>query len=330
MLKAFPGEILFSRLCRSLSVSGMPVQKFTRSLGLESRSSFHPLLTQHLPEIAEISHENARLLWSEQTMFPLWVWSMPGYAKALRQLTGPPARLLWFYQITGNHTSQRMKLHFCPVCAREDAMEYGVPYWHREHQIPGVNICNHHHCRLISRLVPASPHIAVEFYPDQFNNITSCENIENDFAAFACQILTHLSQDEKISDNYFSDFTPTKTNINNQKHNENEKLFISLNDLIKHLWEENTDPVIHDKSRFLYYIISNYENIFPTQKLLLMFYILRMKSINQKRNHYNEIENRKNKKDLNSEIQKPILEINSLMVRLWPSTKFIIEFRDWT
>lgn len=328
LLKAFPGEILFSRLCRSLSVSGMPVRKFTRSLGLETNSSFHPLLTQHLPEIAEISHENPRLLWSEQTMFPLWVWSMPGYAKALRQLTSSPARLRWFNQITGNHTSQRMKLHFCPVCSREDAMEYGVPYWHCEHQIPGVNICKHHHCRLISRLVPASPHIAAEFYPDQFNNITPGENIENDFSAFACQILTHLSHDEKISDNYFSDFPPTRTHINNQNHSENEKIYISLNDLIKHLWEDNSDPVIHDKLRFLYYIISNYENIPPTQKLLLMFYLLQIKNINQKTNQYYEIKNQKNKKELNCEIQKSILEINSMMIRLWPSTKFIIEFRN--
>ncbi|MFP2163924.1 TniQ family protein [Enterobacter ludwigii] len=281
LLKAFPGEILFSRLCRSLTVSGMPVQKFSRSLGLEARSSFHPFLTQHLTEIAETSHENAELLWAEQTLFPLWVWSMPGYAKALRQLTGPPARLLWFYQLTGNHSSQKMQLHFCPVCAREDAMGYGVPYWHCEHQIPGVSICYHHCCQLMPRLVPPIPHIAVEFYPDKFNNMVLCKNIENDFAVFASQILTRLAHGEEISDDYLSGFTSTTTDVKNMKNSGNEKLNMSLNNLIMHLWKENSEPVISDQLHFIYYIISSFENIFPAQKLLLFFYLQRLQSIKQ-------------------------------------------------
>ncbi|MCG0459267.1 TniQ family protein [Enterobacter cloacae complex sp. ECC445] len=330
LLKAFPGEILFSRLCRSLSVSGLPVQKFSRSLGLEARSSFHPFLTQHLTEIAETSHENAELLWAEQTLFPLWVWSMPGYAKALRQLTGPPARLLWFYQLTGNHSSQRMQLHFCPVCAREDATGYGVPYWHCEHQIPGVSICKRHCCRLMPRLVPPSPHIAVEFYPDKFNNMILSKNIENDFAVFASQILTRLAHGEEISDNYLSGFTSTRTDVKNMKHSGNEKLYMSLNDLIRHLWEENSDPVISDRSHFLYYITSNFENMFPAQKLLLCFYLHRMQSIRQRVSEEHNTPHQINKENINNKVHKDVMELNHLMVRLWPSTKFIVEFRTFS
>ncbi|EAA1314132.1 TPA: TniQ family protein [Enterobacter hormaechei] len=330
LLKAFPGEILFSRLCRSLSVSGMPVQKFSRCLGLEARSSFHPFLTQHLTEIAETSHENAELLWAEQTLFPLWVWSMPGYAKALRQLTGPPARLLWFYQLTGNHSSQRMQLHFCPVCAREDAMGYGVPYWHCEHQIPGVSICNRHRCRLIPKLVPPSPHIAVEFYPDKFNNMILCKNIENDFAVFASQILTCLAHGEEVSVNYFCGFASTRTDVKNMKHSGNEKLDMSLNDLIRHLWEKNSDPVITDKSHFLYYILSNFENIFPAQKLLLFFYLKRIQSIRKSVSREYSTPNKTNKENINIEIHKAAMELNYLMINHWPSTKLTVEFRALT
>lgn len=80
---------------------------------------------------------------------------------------------------------------FLPCMRKEDAMGYGVPYWHCEHQIPGVSICNRHCCRLMPKLVPPSPHIAVEFYPDNFNTMILSKNIENDFAVFANQILTH-------------------------------------------------------------------------------------------------------------------------------------------
>jgi len=30
---------------------------------------------------------------------------------------------------------------FCPVCAKEDKLQYGELYWHRVHQIPGVLVC---------------------------------------------------------------------------------------------------------------------------------------------------------------------------------------------
>lgn len=34
---------------------------------------------------------------------------------------------------------------FCPKCLKEDIQLYGEPYWHLEHQIPGLKTCPHHH-----------------------------------------------------------------------------------------------------------------------------------------------------------------------------------------
>ncbi|WP_371365968.1 hypothetical protein SRRS_05250 [Sporomusa rhizae] len=33
---------------------------------------------------------------------------------------------------------------FCLKCAEKDTELYGEPYWHREHQIPGIKVCPHH------------------------------------------------------------------------------------------------------------------------------------------------------------------------------------------
>jgi hypothetical protein len=35
-------------------------------------------------------------------------------------------------------------LRFCPVCKREDEEYYGETYWHRLHQLPGVEVCPSH------------------------------------------------------------------------------------------------------------------------------------------------------------------------------------------
>ncbi len=156
-----------------------------------------------------------------------------------------------------------------------------------------------------------------------------CKNIENDFAVFASKILTRLAHGEEISDNYFSGFTSIRTDVKNMKHSGNEKLYMSLNDLIRHLWEENSGPVISDKSHFLYYITSNFENMFPAQKLLLCFYLHRMQSIRQRVSGEHPPPNQTNKENINNEIHKDVMELNHLMVRLWPSSKFIVEFRTF-
>lgn len=37
---------------------------------------------------------------------------------------------------------------FCPQCHIEDINNYGEPYWHRLHQVPGIQICARHLCFL--------------------------------------------------------------------------------------------------------------------------------------------------------------------------------------
>lgn len=37
---------------------------------------------------------------------------------------------------------------YCPLCAAEDRGKYGETYWHRQHQLIGVEVCIRHRCRL--------------------------------------------------------------------------------------------------------------------------------------------------------------------------------------
>ncbi|WP_073238312.1 TniQ family protein [Fibrobacter sp. UWH9] len=39
-------------------------------------------------------------------------------------------------------------LRYCPRCVQEDRFTYGEAYYHVSHQIPDVNVCLRHHCRL--------------------------------------------------------------------------------------------------------------------------------------------------------------------------------------
>lgn len=41
-------------------------------------------------------------------------------------------------------------LRFCPNCYKEDIKKYGETYWHRMHQVAGLNYCVNHKCKLIN------------------------------------------------------------------------------------------------------------------------------------------------------------------------------------
>jgi hypothetical protein len=36
------------------------------------------------------------------------------------------------------------RLRFCPCCVEQDRSNFGETYWHRIHQVPGVEVCPHH------------------------------------------------------------------------------------------------------------------------------------------------------------------------------------------
>jgi hypothetical protein len=44
-------------------------------------------------------------------------------------------------------------LRFCPLCVRQDKQEFGESYWHRLHQLPGVEVCPEHNVRLLDSQV---------------------------------------------------------------------------------------------------------------------------------------------------------------------------------
>jgi len=41
-------------------------------------------------------------------------------------------------------------LRFCPLCAEQDKQRFGEFYWHRLHQLPGVEVCPEHQVRILN------------------------------------------------------------------------------------------------------------------------------------------------------------------------------------
>ncbi|EOG9063798.1 TnsD family Tn7-like transposition protein, partial [Vibrio fluvialis] len=46
---------------------------------------------------------------------------------------------------------------YCPQCLEEQLVELGEPYWRRMHQLPGIDVCIDHRCKLEDTAVPFHP-----------------------------------------------------------------------------------------------------------------------------------------------------------------------------
>lgn len=89
-------------------------------------------------------------------------------------------------------------LRYCPMCVDEDRTKYGETYWHRSHQLYGINVCYKHSCKLIDASVPitssASPSlVTAEECITNIGNIITANDIETKIAEYAYKVLTSYS-----------------------------------------------------------------------------------------------------------------------------------------
>ncbi|MEP0885407.1 TniQ family protein [Trichocoleus sp. ST-U3] len=52
--------------------------------------------------------------------------------------------------LLAGHIQMFTYLRFCPLCVQEDKKQFGECYWHRLHQVPGVEVCPIHQIAVIN------------------------------------------------------------------------------------------------------------------------------------------------------------------------------------
>ncbi|MEE1673716.1 TniQ family protein [Agarivorans aestuarii] len=73
----------------------------------------------------------------------------------------------------GRLSTHVQRWRWCPECVSEDEAEYGVPYFHRDHQLPGVFHCQKHQMALTSSCPECGWHIKLL----QHQNIPPYDNV---------------------------------------------------------------------------------------------------------------------------------------------------------
>ena len=86
-------------------------------------------------------------------------------------------------------------LKYCPICVKNDREELNETYWHRAHQLYGVNACYKHGCKLIDSNIPitscASPSLinAEQAIHNLQDKISQALPVETELANYLFEIL---------------------------------------------------------------------------------------------------------------------------------------------
>ncbi|WP_447067191.1 TnsD family Tn7-like transposition protein [Vibrio alginolyticus] len=200
--KALPDESLYSRICRYLSVCEHSTEQALELLAGDKRAAIHPYLTSNLHLLAQSAGESPKALLSYQTLRPLFAYYLPQYRNVIENVAASSNDIIRASQLASFRVKGSLSVKYCPMCAKNDLHEYGVAYWHLNHQVPGVESCSIHRTWLVHQELPSRSHVRRHFLPNPKTKPIHCTDIATEFASFVSQriqVLQVQNQDQSYA-----------------------------------------------------------------------------------------------------------------------------------
>lgn len=149
---SFPDETLYSRLCRYHRLSGYEIDRASLHdlIGIHTHVIVSALpskldtLVSRLPAEADVRVDDIA---SNNTLLPFYTAFMPARraAATYAAMRGDSASgIKMSMGLLASRLGGSNHLRFCRICAQEEYISIGQPYWHRVHQLPGVLVCPTH------------------------------------------------------------------------------------------------------------------------------------------------------------------------------------------
>lgn len=163
----YPDELLYSQLARYHARSGNLAYIFTAEQLFQVKTVRPDVefLNAYTPETLSIITLTMQIedIVMEHTMFPYYgrFLKLERRSRAFDSLVNMRTDYRRFLPIPKNRSVRYLR--YCPVCVQSDRESVGETYWHRMHQMVGVDICPTHHCLLVDSSIPtnstASPNL---------------------------------------------------------------------------------------------------------------------------------------------------------------------------
>ncbi|MCC5450697.1 TnsD family transposase [Rheinheimera sp. UJ51] len=192
---AFPDEILFSRIVRHFILTGMTIENYLSSVFDNNKVTIHPYLTAGLAPLSEFSQESPFELMRDQTLAPLFIHFLPSFQSTISSglVSSNAAYAIRACQLTSVKEKESLSIKFCPQCAIENTQEFGTSYWHRSHQIPGIESCYKHQVWLVHLPLVERSKLSHGFLPQVDISPKQSSLLSYELAKYAASYLNFVS-----------------------------------------------------------------------------------------------------------------------------------------
>lgn len=130
--------------------NGLAPKRFMLRFAGSSEVGRSPFLPANLQPYAQKLRMDVRQLLYGHTVFPYVVAFMaPDEVRRLEKLfSGAEPQRVSVGSLLRPFSKRFHRLYFCPECAQQDFKLYGESYWHRVHNLPGIQVCVLHETEL--------------------------------------------------------------------------------------------------------------------------------------------------------------------------------------
>ncbi|MFK3873745.1 TniQ family protein, partial [Pseudoalteromonas rhizosphaerae] len=195
----YPDEIIFSRIVRHFTLSGMTCESYLAFVFGNHKVTIHPYLTAGLELVCKLSYESPIKVLRKQTLAPLFMHFLPSYDSIISNalISSKASEAIRACQLTCVREREQISIKFCPECARANAKEFGISYWHRSHQIPGVESCSLHRVQLEHFSLESRSRLSYYLLPPLDVSSRATNRLSCEFAQYTYEVLTQVSHSDK-------------------------------------------------------------------------------------------------------------------------------------
>lgn len=226
----YSDELLYSLLARYYVKSGQLFYTFIAQeiFGSSKCKPSIEFINRFSPETLSVITKNYSLsqIIMKHTMFPYYGRFIPESRRnnAYDAMLSMNPVYRNYLVIPKRKENDHRCLRYCPQCVKEDREKYGETYWHRTHQLPGMDICPVHKCFLRNSVMITNNQTSPIFcdadsHIPETEDIKYCEsNIEISLAQYMYDVFqSEIDMDGDITIGEYFQFKMRDKQINIKK-----------------------------------------------------------------------------------------------------------------
>jgi len=143
-------EVPYSTVARYALIGAYRAPLALNQIYGNRKKRINPYLPGFINKFADFFDLSPDEVIEKKTIYPLLKYSQPSDTSIIKStmMECSDDKVILKTAIGHSRFKTFYGLKFCTLCTQDDINQFGFPYWHVRHQIPGIEVCYRHQCLL--------------------------------------------------------------------------------------------------------------------------------------------------------------------------------------